>query len=113
MKSGLFKLNTTHLIIIFILSLFIVVYYYQYVENFEGSPFGTTAGTLANLPSWFIYVIIVFVMICVILGMVLQFLPWMYGIKTAGNIGGRVVNGYFGKKNAIVPVKPVGVNNSS
>jgi len=89
------------------------MYYYEYIESFEGSPLGTTAGTLANLPPWFVYVIITFVMLCVLLGMVLQFLPWMYGIKTAGNIGGRAVNGFFGKRNSIVPVKPVGVNSSS
>ena len=54
-------------------------------------------------------------MIYVILAMVLQFLPWMYGIKTVGNIGGRAVNGYFGKKNAVgvLPVKPVTPNSSS
>ena len=116
MKSGLFKLNTTHLIIIFILSVSIAAYYYQSLENFEENKnigLGNTANTLANLPSWFVYSIIVFVMICALLGMILQFLPWMYGIKTAGNIGGRAVNGFFGKKNAIVPVKPVGVNSTS
>ena len=50
-----------------------------------------------------------FLMIMALLSMYIQFMPWMYGIKTAGNLGGRAINGYFGKRNAIVPVKPVNV----
>jgi hypothetical protein len=84
------------------------IYYYQNIENFEGS----TANTLLNLPPWFIITIIVFIMICIILSMVLQFLPWMYGIKTVGNIGTKAVNGYFGPKTSIVPVKPITANSS-
>lgn len=91
------------------MSLSMAIYYYQSLENFQGS----TANTLLNLPPMFIYTIIVFIMICVVLTMVLQFLPWMYGIKTVGNIGTKAVNGYFGQKSAIVPVKPITANSSS
>jgi len=101
--KNLLNLNKFHIFLIAFVSVSIGMYYYNYIENFQGS----TANTLLNLPSWFVYTILIFIMICILLTMFLQFLPWMYGIKTAGNLGGRAINGYFGKKNSVIPVKPI------
>ena len=102
-----FKINQIHIFAFSFIVTSIVIYYYkyEYVEPFQGN----TVNTLLNLPSWIIYSLMAFLMIMALLSMYIQFMPWMYGIKTAGNLGGRAINGYFGKRNAIVPVKPVNV----
>jgi len=99
------KLNNNLIIPFAIIVIAVSLQYFKVKENFQGNTFDT----LANLPSWLIYLIIVLIIIFVFMQMILQFFPWIYGIKTAGELGGKVVNGYFGKKNntKIIPVTPM------
>ncbi len=82
------KLNKNLIIQFSILLIVVALYYLNVKEGFIDS----TLEILANLPPWLIYLIIV-----------------IYGIKTAGDLGGRAINGYFGKKNntKIIPVTPI------
>lgn len=99
------KINKNLYPVLILLAIVVALYSLEVKENFEG----TTLNTFLNLPPWFIYTLIILFVLFIFMQMILQFLPWIYGIKTAGDLGGKAINGYFGKKNntKIIPVTPV------
>jgi hypothetical protein len=93
--------NAKSVILIVILIVFIF-YSINTLENFQGN----TVNTFLNLPTWMIYLIIIFAMLLAVGSLVVQLYPYILGVSVAKH----GINAYFGSKNPTTTREP---NNNS
>jgi hypothetical protein len=93
--------NAKSLILILVLLVFIL-YSINTLENFQGN----TINTVLNLPTWMVYIIIIFIMLLAVGTLIVQLYPYILGVSVAKH----GINAYFGSKNPTTTREP---NNNS